>query len=128
MVADTSVILCVLLKREAARKIVSRTVGMTLIAPGSLRWEVGNALSSLMKRGLLAFDQARDVFKVFEAMEIQYRDVDAERVLELCARHRMYAYDAYVLECARSLRVPLLTLDSAMANIALKEKIRMVEV
>jgi predicted nucleic acid-binding protein len=40
----------------------------------------------------------------------------------------MYAYDAYVLECARSLRVPLLTLDSAMANIALKEKIRMVEV
>ncbi len=33
-------------------------------------------------------------------------------------QHHIYAYDAYVLECAERIAVPLVTLDDRMRDIA----------
>jgi predicted nucleic acid-binding protein len=42
-------------------------------------------------------------------------------------RFGMYAYDAYFLECALSLRLPLLTLDKAMKSVARELVIEVLE-
>jgi predicted nucleic acid-binding protein len=38
--------------------------------------------------------------------------------LDLAVRLRVYAYDAYFLECAMGLQLPLLTLERGMAHVA----------
>jgi predicted nucleic acid-binding protein len=46
----------------------------------------------------------------------------------IASEHRLYAYDAYLLECSRARRGPLLTLDRALARVAAKMSIDVVEV
>lgn len=44
--------------------------------------------------------------------------VDIAQALQLAADFNLYAYDAYVLHCARTLSHPLLTLDTCMWQVA----------
>jgi predicted nucleic acid-binding protein len=47
--------------------------------------------------------------------------------LDIAGRFGTYAYDAYFLECALSLRLPLLTLDKGMKSIACELAIEVLE-
>ena len=47
--------------------------------------------------------------------------------LDIAIQYNIYAYDAYFLECALSLRSPLLTLDRQMKGIAQKIGIQVME-
>lgn len=128
IVVDASAILSVLLNQEQRERIVELTVGATLIAPGSLHWEIGNALSSLMKRRKLAEKDALLALEDYVRIPIQFEHVDLKSVLPMVQRHMIYAYDAYMIVCAKSFRIPLLTLDGGMAAVADKEKVKVLEV
>lgn len=54
--------------------------------------------------------------------------MNLERSIEICHEYNMYAYDAYILECAETLRSDLITLDNKMKEIAEKLNIYVVEV
>jgi predicted nucleic acid-binding protein len=56
------------------------------------------------------------VWRAFGRVPIRLLEVDVEAALELALSLRLYAYDAYVLEVARSHRLPLLTLDHVLAE------------
>ncbi len=49
---------------------------------------------------------------------VRLAQLDVAKALELAVALRVYAYDAYMLEVARSARAPLLTLDAALARAA----------
>jgi predicted nucleic acid-binding protein len=49
-------------------------------------------------------------------------------VMPMVQKHMIYAYDAYMIYCAKSFRIPLLTLDNGMAAVAEKEKVKVLEV
>lgn len=53
-------------------------------------------------------------------------NVDIGHALEIAAQHRIYAYDAYFLECAIQTRSPLLTLDMKMKAIAESMKLDLI--
>ena len=55
-VIDASALLAVVLEKDIRPLLLELTLGVTLIAPTSLPWEVGNALSSLVKRQHLTLD------------------------------------------------------------------------
>jgi predicted nucleic acid-binding protein len=42
-----------------------------------------------------------------------------EKALKISCKYKIYAYDAYYLEAAKRLRLPLITFDIPMQNIAL---------
>jgi len=44
--------------------------------------------------------------------------LNLSRVIEISYQFKIYAYDAYVLECAERLSAPLVTLDSNMKQVA----------
>ena len=46
---------------------------------------------------------------------------------KICLRHQIYAYDAYVISCAKDFKLPILTLDKAMISIAGKEHVKIME-
>lgn len=52
------------------------------------------------------------------AFQVTLRDVDISAALRIAARNNIYAYDAYILQCAIDERAKLLTLDSRMAAVA----------
>jgi len=118
IVADTNVFLAVALDEPEKADIISMTVGCELVAPEVLPFEIGNALTAMMKRGTLPEAQVLPVWDAVGAIAVELREVDLRTSLAIATRFGTYAYDAYFLECALTLRLPLLTLDRGMKHVA----------
>jgi predicted nucleic acid-binding protein len=118
VVIDTSALIAVIVGEPEKDKIVELTTGHTLIGPGSIPWEVGNAFSAMFKRGTLTVDEARVGLAIFENIPIRYIKPDFINALEIAHQVNMYAYDAYFLDCAKRLNAPLLTLDGKLMTVA----------
>lgn len=123
-VVDASVVLAVILNEPEKSALVAETEGATLLAPGCLSWEVGNAFSALLKRKRMDFELASKGLTIFEMIPIQEMEVSLVDALALCNRHEIYAYDAYYLELAKRSSLPLLTLDRRMIEVAQQENIQ----
>jgi predicted nucleic acid-binding protein len=117
-VIDTSAIMAVLLGEPDRAILVRETEGMELVAPASVHWEIGNALSAGLKRRRFGLAEARRALDAYDMIPIRCVDVSLAEPLDLSAQHGVYAYDAYLLACARQQRSPLLTLDVALARVA----------
>ena len=127
LVVDTSAILGVLLNQGPKEWLVASTTGATLIAPASLHWEIGNALSSLVKRKKVTEKEVDFVLEEYSKIPIQFVDADLKTSLALVSKHSIYAYDAYMLVCAKQFKVPLLSLDKGLMEVAKKEHVRFLE-
>ena len=125
---DPSAVLAVLLNESSKSSLIRCTEEADLQAPPSLSWEVGNALSALMIRGHLDVTQAQIALVSFESIPIRLTDVELAPCVELAARHQIYAYDAYVIECAKRYRTPLLSLDARQCAVARLEGVQLIEV
>lgn len=127
LVIDTSAILGVLLNQGPKEWLVANTARATLIAPASLPWEIGNALSSLMKRKKINEKEADFVLDSYSKIPIQFVDVDLKASLALVSKHSIYAYDAYLIVCAKHFKIPLVSLDNGLVEVAKKEHVRVLE-
>jgi predicted nucleic acid-binding protein len=127
MLADTNAFLAVALDEPEKSWLLQATKGVELAAPAVLPYEVGNALSALVKRKRLGADEAAEAWQVIQSIPVELVEVDIPASLLLAAEHGIYAYDAYFLQCAMRLKCPLLTLDRAMASVARALSIKLVE-
>ena len=112
---DTSAILAVVSEQPEKAELVRLTRGAVLVAPASVHWEIGNALSAMFKRRAVGVDTALQLLAAYAAIPIRLMDVQLEQAVELAARLNIYAYDAYVIACALNQRIPVLTLDRTLA-------------
>jgi predicted nucleic acid-binding protein len=127
IVSDTNIVLAVALNEPERKSIIAATRSAELIAPEILPYEIGNALSSLHKRGLLSASQMQSTWAITQKIPVEYRSVDVSRALKLAAEYKIYAYDAYFLECALQCRCPLITSDARMQGVAKKLKIPLIK-
>ena len=111
IVIDTSALIAVIVDEPERNRIVEFTAGNTLIGPGSIPWEIGNAFSAMFKQDRLTLDEAQKGLAIFESIPLRYVEPDFFNVLKLSKNNNMYAYDAYFLDCAIRHKAPLLTLD-----------------
>ncbi len=125
---DTSAIIAIIVDEPEKAAVEAYTADSNLVAPASVHWEIGNALSAMFKRDRISLTQARLAIASYEQMRIQFVDVDLMQSLELSERMDIYAYDAYILVCASDLGLPLLTLDNRMAAIASQIGVQTLEV
>jgi predicted nucleic acid-binding protein len=128
ILVDASAILSVLLNEATKEKIVAKTKDATLIAPASIHWEIGNAVSSLLKRKKISGAEGVQVVEEYLKIPIQYVEVDLKEAVSVAGKHSLYAYDAYMIVGAKQYRIPLLSLDSGLNDVAKKEKVKLVEV
>ncbi|MEM1093728.1 MAG: type II toxin-antitoxin system VapC family toxin [Bacteroidota bacterium] len=115
---DTSCVLAVAAGEPTRDKLMESTRGAELIAPASLPAEIGNALSAMFKRGRISAAEAGKVLRAFQAIPIRLVALDLTRAVALAEQLNVYAYDAYVLDCARSEATPLLSLDKGQRAAA----------
>jgi predicted nucleic acid-binding protein len=128
LVIDTSVLLAVLTGEAARDRLIARTQGAELLAPASVHWEVGNAFSALLKRRRLKLPEVQAALTAYAQIPIRFVDVELAAALELADRFGLYAYDAYLMACARRQRVPLLTLDARLGRAAKEAGVQLLEV
>lgn len=128
IVIDTSALLAVIIDEPERGRIVELTAGSALIGPGSIPWEIGNAFSAMLKQKRLTLSRVRRGLQIFEAVAIRYVPVDLSRALTFAERANVYAYDAYILDCAVRHHAPILTLDRPLARTARDMNIEVLEV
>jgi len=127
IVIDTSAVVAVILDAPEKEALIRVTEDVTLVAPASIHWEIGNALSAMIRRGRLTPPLALRAIESYRSIPIRFVDVDLAASLMICAEHHLYAYDAYLIECAKRRSAPLLTLDRPLARIASKMSIDVME-
>jgi len=128
IVIDTSALIAVIVDEPERDKIIELTTGNALIGPGSIPWEVGNAFSSMFKRGNLNLDEAKKGLTIFSSIPLRFIETDFINAISLANQTNIYAYDAYFLECAIRFSVPLLTLDRRLKDAAQNLGINTLEV
>ena len=111
---DTSALIAVIGNEPPKWAIVDVTTGCSLYAPTSVHWEIGNAFSAMFKKGTLNIAAAKLALDAYEEISIRFVDIS----LELSSALGIYAYDAYLLQCAREMSTPLLTLDKSLQHHA----------
>ena len=98
-----------------------------MIAPEILPYEIGNALSAIHKRRQISHKEAVSAQKATNKIPVRLVSVDIQKALKLALDFKIYAYDAYFLQCAISLSDPLLTLDNKMKKVAIELGIEILE-
>ncbi len=128
IVIDASAILAVIMNEPERESIIEMTTGHTLLGPGSIPWEIGNAFSSMLKQRRLSLEEACQGLEIFQGIPIRYLPVDLSNAVSIAHATRLYAYDAYFLDCAARHAVPLLTLDRSLQRAASQIGIQVMEV
>lgn len=125
---DTSSLIAVIGNEASKPKIVEITKGCSLFAPASVHWEIGNAFSAMFKRHIFSIELAKQALIAYREIPIKFIDVPLEKALELSKAQNIYAYDAYLIQCAQQTSTSLLTLDNGLKVVAGNSGIGILEV
>ena len=128
IVIDTSALLAVIVGEPERDRIVDLTSGHSLVGPGAITWEIGNAFSAMLKQRRLTITEAQAGLRIFHDVPLRLLKVDMSNALSLAHQTGLYAYDAYFLDCATRHAVPLLTLDHGLEKAARNIGIKLLEV
>jgi predicted nucleic acid-binding protein len=127
IIADTNTFIAVALNEPEKGKIIKLTEGHDLIAPDVLPFEIGNALTAMMKKNALKKKELEAAWEIVQQIPVDLRRTEIKSALRIAIKFNIYAYDAYFLECAENLRSPLLTLDLGMQRVAREMGITILE-
>ncbi len=128
IVIDTSALIAVIVGEPEREVIIELTNDNSLIGPGSIPWEIGNAFSAMFKQNRLELDEAKRGQGIFTSIPLRYVETDFTNVISIAKQTNMYAYDAYFLDCAVRYKSPLLTLDRRLKSAAKSLNVTVMEV
>ncbi len=107
---------------EATGRLRDSLIDDRAFVPSLWPIEVGSVLLAATRRGRLRADEWPGVCASLEALPIEIDPVSTSRVwgpaLALAGEHGLSVYDAMYLELALRMRLPLATLDRALAAAA----------
>ncbi len=127
VIADTNTFLAVALNEPEKDLIIRLTESCDLVSPEVLPFEIGNALTAMLKKGSLQASEVASSWEIVQHIPVDLRSINMKSALKIAVKFNIYAYDAYFLECANGLRSPLLTLDHGMKRIAREMGIELLE-
>jgi len=95
IVADTNTFIAVALNEPEKDMIIRLTENYDLIAPEVLPFEIGNALTAMMKRSVLNADEVILAWDMVQHIPVDLRRIDIGAALSIATQYNIYAYDAY---------------------------------
>ncbi len=128
IVVDTTVIIAVITNEASKEQIINATLDSTLVAPRSLDVEIGNALSRMFKRKRIGLDTAERAVNAYFKIPIVSVEIDLPSAVRLSHRLNVYAYDAYVIDCALKRNAPLISLDGGLLEACRRANVEIIEV
>lgn len=128
IVVDTSTIIAVVADEAEKARLIELTKDATIVAPPSIDWEIGNAFSAMLKRSRITLEQTIEAIEIYQEISLEIIEIDLKEAVRLAGKHKIYAYDAYILRCAIEHNLPLISLDQNMIEIAKQEGVQILEV
>ena len=128
LIIDTSAILAVVGNEPERPELIRLTKGATLVAPSSVHWEIGNAISAMFKRRAIELDDALRIIDAYAGIPTRLVEPTLRQAVELSNKLNIYAYDAYILASAINQRAPILSLDSVLQERARSLNLEVIEV
>lgn len=84
-------------------------------------------MTALFKKRRLNLRQALQAMEAYRQIPVQLVDVSVDAALQLAWELNIYAYDAFMVECAKRSGTPLLTLDIPLRISASQAGVAVVE-
>ena len=128
LIADTSVIIAVITSEHTKSQLLELTSGYELYAPASIHWEIGNAISAMYKRKSISNQDGNFILSEYSKIPISTVGINIAEALRIAYSFNMYAYDAYMIQCAIEQKAELITLDKKLVEISKKMNIETIEV
>ena len=120
---DASAIMAIILNEPNRHEVIKLTENTILLAPEVISFEIGNALINLHKKQKITEEKLISAYKKYTSIPIRIITVDVEKALKIACMYGIFAYDAYYLEIAVRLKLPLITFDKQMESVGLQLKI-----
>jgi predicted nucleic acid-binding protein len=127
LTVDTNIFLAVALNEPEKQGIINISSGYNAVSPEILSYEIGNALSAMVRRHRLTESEALSAFNVTKNIPVKLIECNILKSLEIAIKFNIYAYDAYFLQCALSSNSQLITLDKRMKAVAEELNIKVLE-
>jgi len=118
IVLDASAVMAVIADEPESDIVINCTKNAVLVSPYIISSEIANGLTKMMKKGIVNNkDKMIELIKIYQKIPIKTAEINLEKSLEIAWNYEIYAYDAFYLETAKSLNLPLLTFDKRMRII-----------
>jgi predicted nucleic acid-binding protein len=118
IVLDASAIIAVIADEPEGYEVINLTQNCNIVSPNVLPFEICNSLTRMVKKGIIDNKEKRtDLINSFQKIPIKFVENDLKKIIEIVWIYKIYAYDAFYLETARKLNLPLLTFDNGMRKI-----------
>lgn len=127
IVADASAFLAVVLDESDRDWIINKTLEGRIISPEILPYEIGNALIAVRKKGRLNDREVIKAYDISQRIAVRLVPVTIRDALKIAARFNVDAYDAYYLQCCIENKLPLISIDGRMRDVARNLNIKVVE-
>jgi predicted nucleic acid-binding protein len=115
---DASAIMAVIADEPESNVVINCTKNATIISPKMLSFEIANALTRMVKKGIIRnSEKIDDLINSFQKIPIKMVEIDLGKSMKIAWDYKIYAYDAFYLETAKRLNLPLLTFDNGMRRI-----------
>ena len=127
IVSDASAFLAVALNESDRDWVIEKTSGFGIVSPEVLPYEIGNALITVRRKGRLSDREVLRAFESSQKIAVRLVPVKVNDAMKMAIRFNIYAYDAYYLQCCIENRLPLVSLDDRMCDVAGSLGIKVVE-
>lgn len=118
IVSDASTFLAVALNETDREWVIERTYGYSIVSPEVLPYEIGNALIAMRRKGRLNDREILRAFSASQRIAVKIVPVEIQAAIKIAIRFNIYAYDACYLQCCIENRLPLISLDGQMCDVA----------
>ena len=82
----------------------------------------------MYKRKSITEHDGNYIISAFKQIPISLVDINIFKAIQLAYKYNIYAYDAYMIGCAKEQKAALITLDKKLITIAKKCNINTIEV
>jgi predicted nucleic acid-binding protein len=118
IVPDASAFLAVVLDEAGREWVIERTSDCGLVSPEILPYEIANALIAVQRKGRLTDREALKAFDISQRIPVKLVSVKIRDALRMAVKHGIHAYDAFYLQCCIETKLPLISLDNRMCEVA----------
>ena len=126
IVADASAFLAVVLDEANRKWVIDKTSGLALISPEVLPYEIANALTAMKKKGRLTERETLRAFNISQRIPVRLVPIKIYDALKMAIKFNIYAYDAFYMQCCLETKLPLISLDNRMCEVAKSLSIKVV--
>jgi predicted nucleic acid-binding protein len=109
------------LNQEGCNEVKAIVADSELVAPTCLSFEIGNAISKLIRRNLISAFDGVAIFHEFAKIPTRLIEPDIPNSIVIADETKSYAYDSYYINLAKQYSFPLFTLDQNMKENAIMQ-------